>query len=304
MIEVKNVYFEYTSAAVLKDVSFVIPEGSITALVGPNGAGKTTIMKCIAGVDKPLSGSIYVDGIDVIEEPRKAHNVIGFLSDFFGLYDHLTVYQCLKYFSLAHRIPQEKIDKSIKLTLERLNLSKKINEDVSSLSRGMRQRLAIAQAIIFNPKCIILDEPASGLDPEARHSLGELLIQLNKEGITILVSSHILAELDQYANEMIILENGEVKKQCKISEDNEQLSTVNLVTSSPLGKTKITLRKISLIKEFTNSENVFTLEILNQKDSKEKIIENLIKSKIKVSEFYIKKSNIQDKYIDILNSKR
>ncbi len=212
MIEVRNLIFEYPGHRAIDNVSFSIDPDSVTALVGPNGAGKTTLMRCLCGLDRPLSGSIVVDGIDVIEHPRRSHEKIGYLSDFFGLYDELPVGQCLRYAAEANGVTSQ-IDASVRQTAEHLRLSDRLEQRAGELSRGLRQRVAIGQAIIHKPRVLVLDEPASGLDPEARHDLAELFKILKTSGMTLLVSSHILAELEAYATEMLVIRDGRIIEQ-------------------------------------------------------------------------------------------
>jgi ABC-2 type transport system ATP-binding protein len=206
MIEINNLSFRFGTHLALNELSLTIPEGSITALVGPNGAGKTTLMRCMSALVHPTEGQVRIDGIDSSVDPHACHRLLGFLADNFGLYEELTVEQSLAYFAAAHQMDQQRVEE----VLEQVNLTDKKKEQIKSLSRGMRQRVGIAQAIIHMPKYLILDEPASGLDPEARIQLAELFKKLNKEGITLLVSSHILAELDQYANHLIVLKEGKL----------------------------------------------------------------------------------------------
>src|ERR1043166_1490512 len=213
MISVDDLVFEYPGLRALDRVSFRVAPGSIVALVGPNGAGKTTLLRCLAALDRPLSGRIQIDGIDVLEQPRETHRRVGYLSDFFGLYDLLTVRQCLSYVAQAHGIAAERVAEAVERTVLALGLSDRLDTRVGELSRGLRQRVAIGQAIIHAPRVLLLDEPASGLDPEARHSLAELFVRLGNTGMTLLVSSHILAELEQYSSQMLILRDGRILEQ-------------------------------------------------------------------------------------------
>jgi len=210
MIEISGLTFDYPGHRALNDVTLTVAGGSVTALVGPNGAGKTTLMRCIAGLETPLTGHITVGGTDVIEQPRDVHRIMGYLSDFFGLYQDLTVAQCLEYAAAAQGLPDDEMHDAIRLTAERLDLSDRLHQTSGSLSRGLRQRVAIGQAIIHHPKVLLLDEPASGLDPEARASLAALFRQLQADGMTLLVSSHILAELDEYSTHMLALRDGRI----------------------------------------------------------------------------------------------
>lgn len=210
MIDVSGLIFDYPRMRALKNLSFSIQPGTITALVGPNGAGKTTLMKCLAGLEKPFAGSIMVNRVDVIASPREAHTMVGFLPDFFGLYDNLSVHQALSYYAALANIPDMYIADAVEKSAKRLWIDNKLDASVKELSRGMRQRLAIAQAIIRSPKLLLLDEPAAGLDPESRYELSSLFRQLRGEGMTLVVSSHILSELEQYADNLIIMHEGRI----------------------------------------------------------------------------------------------
>jgi len=231
MIEVKDLSFEYPTARALDHVSFTVGEGVIAALVGPNGAGKTTLLRNIAALERPYSGTAIVDGVDVREHPRAVHKKLGFLQDFFGLYDDLTVTQCLTYAAMANGLRGKAVERAVEKTLDRIDLREHQTKLSKQLSRGMRQRLAIGQAIAHEPKVLLLDEPASGLDPDARRDLSGLLRELQSQGITQIVSSHILAELEDYSTEMIIMENGRIKSQRGVEEGSgATVYTIELAT--------------------------------------------------------------------------
>ena len=210
VIEVTDLTFDYPGFRALERVSLSIAPGTVTALVGPNGAGKTTLLRCIAALDAPVSGTVRVMGLDVFDSPREVHRVMGYLSDNFGLYSELTVAQGLEYAARSQGLPSAAVEVAVQQTAHRLGLSDKLGNLASALSRGQRQRLAIGQAIIHAPKVLLLDEPASGLDPEARSSLAQVFKALQAQGMSLLVSSHILAELDEYSTHMLALNNGRV----------------------------------------------------------------------------------------------
>lgn len=210
IIEVHNLIFDYPGFRALNGVSFLIPAGSVTALVGPNGAGKTTLLRCIAALETPLSGTVRVAGLDVYESPREVHRLMGYLSDNFGLYSDLTVAQGLEYAARAQGLPSSALAAAIAATAQRMGLTEKLHHRASTLSRGQRQRLGIGQAIIHAPQVLLLDEPASGLDPEARSALAQVFKALQAQGMSLLVSSHILAELDEYSSHMLALDQGQV----------------------------------------------------------------------------------------------
>lgn len=210
MIEVSHLYYDYPGLRALNNVSFELPECSITALVGPNGAGKTTLLRSIATLDTPTSGKITIHGIDVLENPRDAHLHMGYLPDHFGLYQELSALQCLTYAAWSRGLRGTEAQKAVYWAIEQVQLEAQLAQLASTLSRGQRQRLALAQAIVHRPKVVLMDEPASGLDPQARASLAELMKNLAAQGMTLLISSHILAELEAYCTDMLVLEHGEI----------------------------------------------------------------------------------------------
>ncbi|MBK9574683.1 MAG: ABC transporter ATP-binding protein [Rhodoferax sp.] len=210
MIEVVDLTFDYPGFRALDRVSLAIKPGSVTALVGPNGAGKTTLLRCIAALETPLSGVVRVAGQDVYESPRAVHRLMGYLSDNFGLYSDLSVAQGLEYAARSQGLAPAAVPAAVQSTAERMGLGDKLQNLAGTLSRGQRQRLAIGQAIIHSPQVLLLDEPASGLDPEARGALALVFKALQAQGMSLLVSSHILAELDEYSTHMLALNQGRV----------------------------------------------------------------------------------------------
>lgn len=214
MIIVEHLFFDYPGKKTLNDISFKIQTNTVTGLVGPNGSGKTTLLRCLAALQQPSSGHIILEeeGVryQVEDEPRKIHQLCSYVSDFFGLYDELTVKQCLQYIAWSKGCLEHTIEQKIQLAVERLQLEKYLNVKASTLSRGLRQRVAIAQSIVQEPKILFLDEPASGLDPEARYHLSQLLLELRSHGLTIIVSSHILSELEDYCTHMLVIQSGKI----------------------------------------------------------------------------------------------
>src|SRR3569832_395599 len=210
MLRVEHVIFDYPGRRALDDVSFEFAPGFITALVGPNGAGKSTLMRVCSALDRPFAGRVLLQGLDIHENPREAHRRMGYLPDLFGLYDEMTVRQCLEYRAAAQGVSTSKQRVALEQAASRMDLRDRLNQKAGELSRGLRQRLAIAQATIHNPMFVMLDEPASGLDPEARIGLANALKTLCAEGMTIIVSSHILAELDDYSTHILMIRDGRI----------------------------------------------------------------------------------------------
>ncbi|HKY19470.1 MAG TPA: ABC transporter ATP-binding protein [Rhizomicrobium sp.] len=210
MIEIRDLVFEYPGHRALCGVSLSIAAGSITALVGPNGAGKTTLLRCMAALETPYAGHVAIEGLDTRDAPRAIHARLGYLPDFFGLYDALSVRRCLHYAARAHGIAPHEAAGAAQAAAARVGLADRMEQAAGALSRGLRQRLAIAQAIVHRPAVLLLDEPAAGLDPQARRDLSELLLSLRAGGMTLVVSSHILAELEDYSDRMVIVDHGRI----------------------------------------------------------------------------------------------
>lgn len=208
MIEVSGVVYDYPSQRALHGISFNVDRGAVLALVGPNGAGKTTLLRCIAALDAPAEGRITVAGLDTQADPRGVHAALGYLPDFFGLYEELSVRRCLVYAACSRGVAEADAGRAAEAAAARVQLTDRLEARAGELSRGLRQRLAIAQTIVHQPKVLLLDEPAAGLDPEARRSLSELILRLSGEGMTIVVSSHILAELEDYSTRMLMIRDG------------------------------------------------------------------------------------------------
>lgn len=210
MIEVSGVIYDYPAARALHGVSFEVQAGAVLALVGPNGAGKSTLMRCIAALDVPTEGTIRVAGLDVEADPRGVHAAIGYLPDFFGLYEELSVRKALTYAARSRGVGVAATAAAVEMAAARVQLTDRLEARAGELSRGLKQRLAIAQTIVHQPRVLLLDEPAAGLDPEARRSLSDLILSLSKDGMTIVVSSHILAELEDYSTQMLMIRDGAV----------------------------------------------------------------------------------------------
>jgi|SRR5882672_1293642 len=208
MIQLKNVREEFDDLVAVQDLTLSIPAGEIYGLIGPNGAGKTTMIRMTCGLLDPTQGEVRVADVDVLREPERARQFIGYLSDFFSVYDDLKVWEYLDYFAHAYKMPESDIPGRVTEVIAQSGLETKRDSLIRGLSRGMKQRLGIARAIIHRPKLLVLDEPASGLDPKARIELRNQLRSLRDDGATILISSHILTELDRFCTSLGIMEKG------------------------------------------------------------------------------------------------
>ena len=210
MLKIEHLSKNYGHFPALKDLSLEIPDGALHGFVGPNGAGKTTTMRILATLMKPTSGTAYVDGTDVVKEGQKARKLVGYMPDFFGVYDSLKCWEYLDFYARCYRIGQTERKRMTRQLLELVQLEDKENEYVEALSRGMKQRLCLARSLIHDPKLLILDEPASGMDPRARAEMKSILRTLREMGKTVMISSHILPELAEMCDSLTILDHGQL----------------------------------------------------------------------------------------------
>ncbi len=218
MIELIGLRKEYDNLVAVEDLHLVIPQGEIFGLIGPNGAGKTTTIRMACGLLMPTMGKAIIDGVDVAQEPERAQRSIGYLSDFFAVYEDLKVWEYLDYFAHAYKVEESQISARVNGVIAQVSLEVKRDTLIHGLSRGMKQRLGIGRAIIHQPKVLLLDEPASGLDPKARLELRNLLRWLQEQGTTILISSHILTELEGFCTSIGIMEKGRMVRSGRIEE--------------------------------------------------------------------------------------
>ena len=213
----------YPGTVAVAGLDLDIDEGEIFGLVGPNGAGKTTTLRILATLLRPTSGEAEVAGISVTENPDAVRRVLGFMPDVFGVYDDMKVWEYLDFFARCYGIPAARRRRMIGDLLDLVDLGDRRNAYVQGLSRGMQQRLCLAHTLVHDPQVLLLDEPASGLDPRARVELRELLRELRALGKTIVISSHILPELEELCTSVAIVDHGRVLAQGRVSDIERRL---------------------------------------------------------------------------------
>ncbi len=217
MIKVNNLSRYYNNFLAVDNVSFEIEKGQIVGLLGHNGAGKTTIMKMLTSLLEPSSGTITIDNIDILKNPIDAKKLIGFLPENCPTYQELTVIEYLSFIGELKGLNGKELDESLKNVIKKASLEKHILSSINTLSKGFRQRVGIAQAILGNPKILILDEPTNGLDPEQIHETRKLIKELSKTS-TIILSTHILQEVEAMCNRVLIMSNGKLVKDEPLNE--------------------------------------------------------------------------------------
>jgi ABC-2 type transport system ATP-binding protein len=210
VIEVQGLHKRFAGHVALEEVDFSVPKGEIFGFVGPNGAGKTTTIRILATLMAPDAGSASIGGVPVAEDPHAVRELIGYMPDFFGVYDRLTAEEYLDFYAACHGVPHRRRRAVASELLELVDLGERAGDQVDTLSRGMKQRLCLARALVHDPMVLLLDEPASGLDPRARIEMRELIRELRRMGKTILVSSHILPELEELCTWVGFIDRGRI----------------------------------------------------------------------------------------------
>lgn len=226
---VENLTVKYDDFTAVSELNLSIEEGDIYGFIGPNGAGKTTTIRVMATLLLPFAGKVTIAGMDVERYPEKVKPLVGYMPDFFGVYDNLKVWEYLDFFARVYGMEPAGIPSKINEALEITKLEGKREAYVDFLSRGMKQRLCLAKTLIHDPKLLILDEPASGLDPNARVEIRELLRTLSREGKTIFISSHILSELADICNRVGIIEVGKLVSEGTMDQITKQLQPGRLL---------------------------------------------------------------------------
>src|ERR1041384_3797760 len=223
MIETRDLTKKYGELYAIKSIDLNLNRGDLFGFIGPNGAGKTTTLKILATLLNPTWGEAYVGGHSIYTRPKEIRGMIGYMPDFCGVYDDMKVIEYLEFFAAAYRITGPARKKKCEEVLELVDLTYKRDALVTSLSRGMTQRLGLARVLLHEPEVLLLDEPASGLDPRARIEMRALLKELRRMGKTILVSSHILPELADICNKIGIIERGELLVNADVAEVMKQV---------------------------------------------------------------------------------
>lgn len=254
MLETKDLRKVYGSMAALKGIDLQVNEGDLFGFIGPNGAGKTTTIRILTTLLEPTSGEAFVDGRPVVQHRDYIRSILGYLPDDFGVYRDMTVSEYLHFFAAAYGIRGKKRRELVGGLLELTDLTYKEHALVESLSRGMQQRLGLARTLVHDPKVLVLDEPASGLDPRARIEIREILKELQSMGKTILLSSHILSELSEVCNRIAILERGELVVQGDLKEimANAQSANEVEIRTTDNARAAVVLRELPVVSTATH----------------------------------------------------
>lgn len=303
-IEIKNLVQTFGKTRAVDDISFDFSSGHIFGFIGPNGAGKTTTIRIMASLDLPLAGDVFYDGVSVTNDPEKVRTVMGYMPDSLPAHGDIAVWEYLDFFARAYGLKGSKRTRILKDIEEFTNLGNLRLKYLNQLSKGMKQRVSMARALVHNPEILIMDEPAAGLDPRARIELRELLKILAEQGKAILISSHILSELEDMCHGAVIIERGRLLRAGtidKIKRDDGLSYTTILLRCC--GKTEGTLKRLleqPFIAEAREAApNEFVIEIDGGDNECAELLNNLIQNKIRVAEFRRQSTGLEELFMNV-----
>ncbi|MCM3237904.1 ABC transporter ATP-binding protein [Heyndrickxia oleronia] len=304
MIEIHNLTKKYGAFTALDTLNLTIGKGCVFGFVGQNGAGKSTTFSILATLLSPTSGTAYINGFNITKEPKQVRKQIGYMPDFFGVYDHLKADEYLDFYGASYGIDAKTRQKLIPQLLELVNLSQKQHSYVDVLSRGMKQRLCLARSLIHDPEVLILDEPASGLDPRARVEMREILKELKSMGKTILISSHILPELAEMCDEIGVIDNGKLVAHGSVAEIQKQLQAEKIII------VKVNQQRDLAIAFFEDHPKVSQMEKLEDEysfqfffngndEEQSQLLRHAILQEIQIISFKEFETNLEDVFMEI-----
>ncbi|HOM42738.1 MAG TPA: ABC transporter ATP-binding protein [Bacillota bacterium] len=302
MLSIRNLNKRYGKFQAVSDLNLEVAEGEIFGFVGPNGAGKTTTMKIICGLLRATSGEITLDGVDIIQNSRRMKGKIGYMPDFFGVYDDLKVSEYLEFYASIYNIKGQERKRITDDLLELVDLGSKREAYVDSLSRGMKQRLCLARSLVHNPRLLVLDEPASGMDPRARFEMKEILKNLKGMGKTIIISSHILPELAELCTSIGIIDQGRMV----ISGSNEEImqqvynkKVVRLKVRDRLDDAVLILKEYPFVDKLVIGENTIQAGFGGGDEEMSRVLSDLISRGIPVVSFAQMDGNLEDVFMKV-----
>lgn len=303
MIECRNLSKFYGQQAALQGLSFCLEAGDAFGFIGPNGAGKTTTIRILATLQDPSEGDAFIQGHSVTHEPDAVRELLGYMPDQFGLYDGLRCWEYLEFYASAYRVARHKWSSLINEVLDLTDLMPKKFAFVETLSTGMRQRLCLAKTLLHDPAVLVLDEPASGLDPRARIDLKLLLRELSKMGKTLLVSSHILPELADFCNKVGILEHGKLLAFGAVSSILTQVSGESQRLRIRVLQKAETAREILLhrlqARDLEEGEDGFCLHTSADLETQADVLEQLVKDGCRPVEFSLLKTDLEHVFLEV-----
>lgn len=305
MLQINNLYKKYNTVLALAGLQMEIQKGQLYGFVGPNGAGKTTTIRIISGLLKPTRGEVWIDGIRVEKNLKVLKDKIGYIPDFFGVYDNLTVMEYLEFYASAYGIYGKESTVRARQVLEQVELERIEDHFVDELSRGMQQRLCLARALIHKPQLLVMDEPASGMDPGARRVLKNVLRNLCRDGYTVLISSHILSELADMCSNVGIINQGKMILQGDMDEIMCSIDSANpilIIIYSELEKALQLLKRHPLVERISIDRNRISILFSGSKEEEALLMREMIEQGILISSFTREHNSLESVFFHLVDS--
>ncbi len=303
MVSFSGVRKSYRSTVALEEVDMSIPEGTVTGLVGPNGAGKTTSILLMSTLLSRDAGKVEVGGLDPEQDARGVRKLIGYMPDFFGVYESLTAVEYLHFFAAGHGIAAARRNSLASDLLDLVGLSDKAKEDVNTLSRGMKQRLSLARALVHDPDLLVLDEPAAGLDPRARVHLRELIAELGRMGKTVVISSHVLTELEGICSEIVVMDEGRVAAQGRMDSIRASLTPDRVVrmrlVDEDIDRAVGLLETDARVSELAVERGRMRFHLTEGDDVSAQLLAHLVTAGVRVAEWRIEELGLEELFLRI-----
>lgn len=306
MLTIENLNKKYGKFQAVKDLSLNIKAGEIFGFVGHNGAGKTTTMKITAGLLDATSGAITIDGLDAFSNRKTIKEKIGYMPDFFGVYDNLKAIEYMEFYASMYGLVGKEVRNSCLELMELVNLRDKADAYVDDLSRGMKQRLCLARSLVHNPKLLILDEPASGLDPRARFEMKEILKNLGNMGKTVIISSHILPELSDMCDTIGIMQKGSLIMHGTVDEIQNNAINASPLNIQVIGEAEPAIRLIKedpYTKQVSVREEGIVVDYTGDDVAQARLLQRLIENKIMIGSFYKEKADLETLFLELTSEK-
>lgn len=304
MLQIEQLKKTYGKVSALDELDMHVKESALYGFVGPNGAGKTTTIKIITGLLMPDGGKVTIDGVDVVKEPQKLKEHIGYVPDFFGVYDNLKVSEYMEFFASCYGLEGLKARKRYMELLGQVGLDGKVDFYVDGLSRGMKQKLCLARALIHNPSMLIMDEPTSGLDPRTRYEFKEILKELSQQGKTVLISSHILAELAEICTDIGIIEQGKIVLEGNMDDILSRINTNNPLIISVFSNRETAmsiLRSHPCVETITIRDEDIIVGFSGDRQDEAVLLQQMIDAEVLVYGFVRERGNLESIFMQITN---
>lgn len=307
VVVIENLTKRYGDLVAVDDVSLSLNRGHILGFIGPNGAGKTTTIKILVGLARPTSGTARISGVDCVADARRIKRLVGYMPDTFGRYSNMRVREYLDFFGAAFGIAPSKRRKRIDAVLDITNATYMQDRYVDVLSHGMAQRVGIARTLLHDPEVLVFDEPANGLDPEARIEMRGLLLRLAELGKTLIVTSHILPELSRICDLVAIISNGKLRAYGTLPEIAEQIGQsrkIEIQLASPDQLTTASERVMPFLPEgssvdVSETESLLRFRANLSEDKMNQIIRELVQASIPVSQFRELQTDLEDAFVSV-----